>query len=200
VQLESVGWGWLVTEATTADLSEASSLEADPYASQKAQADDTQEYTCSTRWTLNSVMTFPQTVIRAIVVNTLIVAALVLGILYDPRYLVLILVALCYGPLQFVFINTRQFFISVHHVLCDRNGIQVKYRFRRLAGRQSWTEIREMELRDDLDETCLIRSDGNSLQFSSKGLKEKPIFVKTIVERASLHFVQVGDYKRSDAQ
>jgi hypothetical protein len=199
VRLESVGWGWLVTEATVKDLSKAYPIEADPHAFQKAQTDETRIYTYSARWLLEGVMTLPQAAPRAIVVNTLFIAAIILGILYHPKFLVLILVAICYVPLQFIFLNARQFLISAHHILCDQRGIEVKYRFRRFAQRRSWTEIREIDLGTDLDETCWIRSANDSLKFSIKGLKDRPTFIKTITERASLRFVEVGVYKRFDA-
>ncbi len=86
---------------------------------------------------------------------------------------------------------------------CGEDGLEVSYRFRRTPVRLRWADIGGM---DFTYAACIIRSSPSSIKFAideNSGFKKKNIILKTIVERASLRFVEGRFwrpfYRRADA-
>jgi hypothetical protein len=86
---------------------------------------------------------------------------------------------------------------------CGEAGLQVSYWFRRRPVRLRWADIWGM---DFAHTACIIRSSPSSIKFAiqeNSGFKKKNIILKTIMERASLRFVEGRFwrpfYRRADA-
>ncbi len=76
-------------------------------------------------------------------------------------------------------------------IRCDQAGIEIKYWLRPSPRRHAWTEIEGLEVgASALDHVYTIRSGKGALRFSTVKLNEESTLIKTILERASLHFVE----------
>jgi hypothetical protein len=90
-------------------------------------------------------------------------------------------------------------------IRCDPTGIEIKYWLRSSPRRHAWTEIEGLEIgAGTSDHVYTIRSGKAAVRFSTAKLNEESTLIKTILERASLHFVEgiVGrtTYRRFDAE
>jgi len=162
--------------------------EYDPYATVQAQTEDVKEYTYRIRSVL--IEEIPGTVY-------LIGWMVLMGVLYRELLVFVIGVSILGGLLSFVF-RIGRFLVSTPRLCCDQNGIEIKYRLRRSPNRQTWAEIWGLDT-PYVSGLCTVRS-GISSKFPTKGLNEMPTLIKTIVERASLNFVEVATYRRFDAE
>jgi hypothetical protein len=188
LQLECVGWGWLITDTTIQEMTRSPGREYDPYAAVQAQTEDVKEYTYNIRSVL--IEAIPGTVYW-------IGWMILVGILYRQSLVFVIGESILGGLLLYVF-RVGRFLASTPRLRCDQNGIEIKYLLRRSPRRQTWAEIWGLDspyIRD----TCTVRS-GTSSKFSTKGLNEMPTLIKTIVKRASLNFVEGATYRRFDAE
>jgi hypothetical protein len=188
LQFEYVGWGWLVTDTTIQEMTRLPGREYDPYATAQAQTEDAKEYTYNIRPVL--IEAIPGTVYW---VGWMILV----GILYRQSLVFVIGLPILGGLLLFVFRIGRAL-ISAPRLQCDQNGIEIKYRLRRSPRRQTWAEIWGLDT-PYISDMCTIQS-VTSLKFPTKGLNEMPTLIKTIVERASLNFVEGATYRRFDAE
>ncbi len=188
LQLECVGWGWLVTDTTIKDMIRSPGREYDPYATVQAQTEDVKEYTYCIRSVL--IEEIPGTVYW-------IGWMILVGIFYRQPLVFVIGGSILGGLLLYVF-RVGRFLVSTPRLRCDQNGIEVKYRLRRSPHRQTWAEIWGLDT-PYIRDTCTVRS-GTSSKFPTKGLNEMPTLIKTIVERASLNFVEGATYRRFDAE
>jgi hypothetical protein len=188
LQLESVGWGWLITDTTIQEMTRLPGREYDPYAAVQAQTEDVKEYTYSIRSVL--IEATPGTIYW-------IGWMILVGILYRQSLVFAIGLSILGGLLLYVF-RVGRFLVSTPRLRCDQNGIEIKYRLRRSPNRQTWAEIWGLDT-PYIRDMCTVRS-GTSLKFPTKGLNETPTLIKTIVERASLNFVEGATYRRFDAE
>ena len=188
LQLECVGWGWLITDTTIQETTRWPGREYDPYAAVQAQTEDVKEYTYNIRPTL--IEAIPGTVYW-------IGWMIFVGILYRQSLVFAIGLSILGGLLLYVF-RVGRFLVSTPRLRCDQNGIEIKYRLRRSSHRQAWTKIWGLDT-PYVSDMCTIQS-GTSLKFPMKGLNELPTLIKTIVERASLNFVEIATYRRFDAE
>ena len=81
-------------------------------------------------------------------------------------------------------------------IACGPIGLDVTYWFRRKAVRLLWKEIKEMEYTNSV---CVINCQEGPVRFlisERSGCKEKMVILKTIVQRASLNYVE-GDFRKS---
>ena len=93
--------------------------------------------------------------------------------------------------------------LYVSRVVCDSEGMEIKYWLKRMPIRLDWKQISGLDLQFG---RLIIHFNSHSCRFlASKelGLNETPLLVKTITQRASLHFVEVNmslvSYRRYDA-
>ena len=73
---------------------------------------------------------------------------------------------------------------------CGKDGLEVSYRFRRAPVRMRWADIRGM---DFTYTACIIQGNSSAIKIAineNSGFREKNVILKTIVERASLRFVE----------
>jgi hypothetical protein len=188
LQIECVGWGWLITDTTIQEMTRSPGREYDPYAAVQAQTEDVKEYTYSIRSVL----------IEAIPGTVYWIGWMVLVVILYRQSLVFVIgVSILGGLLSLVFTIGR-FLVSTPRLRCDQNGIEIKYRLRRSPNRQTWAEIWGLDT-PYIRDTCTVRS-GTSSKFPTTGLNERPTLIKTIVERASLNFVEGAAYRRFDAE
>jgi len=188
LQLECVGWGWLITDTTIQEMTRLPGREYDPYAAVQAQTEDAKEYTYSIRSVL--IEAIPGTIYWT-------GWMILVGMSYRQSLVFTIGLSTLGGLLLYVF-RVGRFLVSTPRLRCDQNGIEIKYRLRRSPNHQAWAEIWGVDV-PYIGDTCTVRS-STSLKFSTKGLNEMPTLIKTIVERASLHFIESATYRRFDAE
>jgi hypothetical protein len=204
LQLECVGWGWPVSGTAIKSAAGAPSGEHDPYISALAQMEDAREYALNIR----------QFATRQIVRLALVagfVAVLTLSALNRlGRASVNCILAVMYPAL--LFSGALSIFLTfptwASRIRCDQEGIEVKSLLRPYSKRWAWTEIEELDMLWPAasSRTYVIRSKKNSLRVSIEGFSQEATLIKTILERASLNFVEgsIGavsyTYKRFDAE
>lgn len=195
-QVESIHWGWLVTGSA----GKPGDPDADPYASAQAQAEETQEYIGQTKW-----IAIRQGIGCVFLLALVTYPVLILLHLLERRYwdivALTIYMALILSGASF---NPRTLLAHVSRIRCDQGGIEIKYWLRPTPRRKAWSEIQVMETGTlGLPRVCTLRTSGDSISFSLENLSERSRLIKTIIERASLHFVENAFgriiYKRSDA-
>jgi len=198
-QLECVGWGWVVSGAAIKSAAEAPSGEHDPYISALAQTENAREYTLDARRFVGK-----QFVRLVSVVG--FVAALVLFVLRALDTLSFNCIMLAAWPAMF-FTNALSIFWTfpwASRVRCDQESIEVKYLLGSSSKRWAWADIKELDMMTLASNRAhVIRSKKISLKFSIEDFNEQPTLIKTILDRASLHFVAgsfVGTYKCFDAE
>ena len=188
LRLESMGWGWLVTDTTIHEMTRLPGREYDPYATAQAQTESAKVYTYNTKPIL--IEAIPGTIYW-------IGWMILVGISYRRSLVFTIGLSILGGLLLYAF-RVGRFLVSAPHLRCDQNGLEIKYRLRRSSHRQTWAEIWGLDT-PYVSDMCTLQSSTSS-KFSTKGLNEMPTLVKTIVERASLNFVEGATYRRFDAE
>ncbi len=197
--LECVGWGWVVSGAAIKNVSEAPSGEHDPYNSAPAQTENAKEYT------LDAKRFVAKQFVRLVSVVGF-VAALVLFVLGALNIFSFNCIMLAAWPTLF-FTNALSIFWTfpwASRVRCDQEGVEVKYLLGSSSKRWAWADIEELDMMTlAFNRAHVIRSKKISLKFSIEDFNEQPALIKTLLDRASLYFVEgsfVGTYKRFDAE
>jgi len=196
MQVESIHWGWQVTRAA----GKPGDWDADPYASTQAQTEEAKEYIGKTKW-----IAVRQGIGCVLLLALVVGIVLILLNLLERRYGSFIILALYWGwILSRASLNLRVLWTYVSRIRCDQDGIQIKYWLRPTPRRKAWSEIQIMEIGTlGLPRACTLRTGGDSLSFLLENLSERSKLIKTIMERASLHFVENAfgriTYKRFDA-
>jgi len=188
LQLECVGWGWLVTDTTIQEMTRSPGRDYDPYATAQAQTEDVKEYAYNVRSVL--IEAIPGTIYW-------IGWMILVGMYYRQSLVFTIGLSMLGGLLLYIF-RVGRFFVSTPRLRCDQHGLEIKYRLRRSPNHRAWAEIWGLDT-PYIGDACTIRSSTSS-KFSTKGLNETPTLIKTIVERASLNFVESATYRRFDAE
>jgi hypothetical protein len=170
----------------------------------QAQVEDTREYTLNVRrFATWQIARF------ALVIG--FVAILMLSAQNGlGRTLSNCLVAVLYPALLFsgAFSILWTFPTWASRIRCDPTGIEVKYVLRPSPRQWAWDEIEELSMLWPAasGRVYVIRSKKNSLKVSIENFSQEATLIKTILERASLHFVEgsIGavsyTYKRFDAE
>jgi hypothetical protein len=201
LQLECVGWGWLVTGAISKSTPRVPATEYDPYAYAQTQAEDTKEYVCNIR----------RLVIRQAIGCVFLLWFVAIPVMFilnmlERRFLDVVMIVIYMGLLfSGASFNPWTLLAYASRIRCDQVGIEVKFWLRPSSRRHAWTEIEGLEIGAGAsDHVYTIRSGKGFLRFSTEKLNEEPTLIKTILERASLHFVEgiVGraTYRRFDAE
>jgi hypothetical protein len=200
LQLECVGWGWLITGATAKNTL-GMATEYDPYASVQTQAEDTKEYACNIRR-----LAIRQAVGCVFLLWFVAIPVMFILNVLERRFLDAVMIVIYMGLLfSGASFNPWTLLAYASRIRCDQVGIEVKFWLRPSPRRHAWTEIEGLEIGAGAsDHVYTIRSGQGFLRFSTEKLNEEPTLIKTILERASLHFVEgiVGraTYRRFDAE
>jgi len=201
LQLECVGWGWLITGATAKSTPGMPATGYDPYASVQTQAEDIKEYACNIRR-----LAIRQAVGCFFLLWFVAVPVMFILNMLERRFLNVAMMVIYMGLLlSGASFNPWTLLAYASRIRCDQAGIEIKYWLRPSPRRHAWTEIEGLEVgASTLDHVYTIRSGKRALRFSTVKLNEESTLIKTILERASLHFVEgtVGcaTYRHFDAE
>jgi hypothetical protein len=190
IRLDSVGWGWIVSDVASADAQtlQAGDPSRDPYASAQPQQVAEQVYTYGVSQALRLAISLPPGLFLLIIV--------LFGILLDTPVRDFVRTKsyvwfLFWIPLSLV-MTVLQFQLSplvfTSYVRCDLEGIEIKYWFRRPI-RVLWTDVTEL---DTTFELASVRSPERVLKFPAGqgfGSNQTPMVIKTIAGRSSLHYI-----------
>jgi hypothetical protein len=190
IRLESVGWGWILSDAAPGDarMARGGDLSHDVYAFVEPQQEAKRVYTYGARQPLRLAM--------SIAVALFLVFIVLFGILLDtplrewirardyvwffvwiPLYVVTSVYQIQLSPLIFV-----------SAIRCAEDGIEIKYWFRQPI-RIGWLGVTELDVTFEL---ATLRSSGRLIKFpitENLGMAQAPTLIKTILSRASLHYV-----------
>ena len=200
IQVEQVGYGWLITGSPEQTTSQVSHLRHDPYAKAMPQNETRRVYV----FNRNGLKHFLSSLSIFLVLATLFIVASPRRTLSDDNFIPSIISSLIWGVLFMGMVGGSVWPWSyTSHVVCDQEGLEIKYWLKRTPSHLSWTQISGLDV---LSSQWNIRGDRRSLRLQASkeyGLSEGPTLAKTIIQRASLHFVEsnmgVVLYKRFDA-
>jgi hypothetical protein len=190
MRVDSIGWGWIVSDAAPGDPRAAmvGDISHDEYAFAEAQQAADQVYKYSARQ--------PLRLFFSVAVGLFLILLVLFGIVLDTPlrgwidshdYIWL----LVWLPL-YVINTSLQIQLSpvifVSFIRCDLAGIEIKYWFRRPV-RIAWKEMTEL---DTTLELGTLRSPARSLKIpigQALGMNQTSTLFKTVLERASLHYI-----------
>jgi hypothetical protein len=199
--IERVGWGWLASGAG----------DADPYAAAPPQRDPSKTYTYGRAQTIRLASSVAFVVLAAV--------WLFLWKTVEPDTFGS---PITYFIVVFFVVNLALFFLVsvadprpsrlVSYIRCDPTGIELKHTLRATPRRLWWPDIWGLDV-DQGGSLCVVRSTagalsiplGSTFGLRSLQLRKKETLIRTIVERASLHLVEVvpmrsATYRRFDAE
>lgn len=199
IQIDYVGWGWVLTDPV--DKKRNNEFVSNPHLSIQTTQEETNKVYTYTGW---QIVRF---VASSLTILILLVGLAVITIFRDTSvyefidgygfmsYLIFILFSLF---LAFSEIHIFPMFY-VSFIQCNDQEVRIKYWFFPKIKRLEWKDIEGLDISNRL---YTIHSKSQQLKFQISalpGLKEVPVLVKTIIERASLHYVTDGIYRRFDA-
>jgi hypothetical protein len=211
LQLECVGWGWPVSGAAIKSAGEAPSGEHDPCTTMQAQVEDTREYALANtrqfvaKQAIKLILLIGFVAIPVLAALGVLNGVSAMGILNGVNCIMAAMYPALFFSGAFSILWTFPTWASC--IRCDPTGIEVRYLLRSSPRRWTWAEIEELGMTTlAFNRAHIIRSRKISLKFSIEDFNEQPTLIKTILERASLNFVEgsIGavsyTYKRFDAE
>ncbi len=203
VQVERLGWGWLVTGSQPVDSTNMMvGLRIDPYLASMPQTEPSREYRYDPwqRFRFWAAIFFYLVLLVAVVTIVLPVSSLqhsIWNLVYWLSILFWILLAAIDLPLPF------SLWRQANCIRCDRDGIEVDYLLHSRPARIEWPDVQELQISGTRG---IVRSRDRFLVFQNfqvHGIKDRSTLIKSIINRASLQFVgtNVGSvtYKKFDA-
>jgi hypothetical protein len=196
IRLESMVWGWGTKyEEDTLTTPTTSGIDIDPLA-RISPLDRVGEFQSGRKLWLRYIL---------LVISTLAIIFLLGANAYDRDSPMLQGIYIVAFLVWLIVLNETPFNFKVYAatIICNQEGIKVKYWYRKLPEQIGWEEVQRMEFTEPV---CQIFSENKKIRFlvSEKfGCKEQKLVLKTIVDRASLNYVRGNfmtmEYRRYDA-
>jgi hypothetical protein len=203
VRLESLGWGWPVSEASSPEADTGSSHRQDPFRNAIPQAEPEKVYLYSKANTVKMVLSC-LTYASPLLVIGLILSNSPWAGFYEQNEL----------TIQFLWVGYITFvaFMGVYRfptrwprwVKVNAQGMAVKHWLQPDVRKVDWKDIETLEMGNG---QLVLRGRGRSMRFFTDGLAGKealPMLVRTVAERAGLNFVESAVekavYRRFESQ